>query len=324
MSSDCLPNNTLTSLPSITKVFRILPGTQHLSYLNSEWRGRGPQWGCGHPGATAHLASAALGGPQGPTRVGVPPEWVSRPCAELCSDPRRVSLAAGQPRAGCGFSALGAAAPAARRPPGLGCGAVTCPWPSSGASSGGNVCLPALERSPPHQPAPSPPAGPRMGEMGRSPQLHAAPSASSACSSLAAAASGWLAWPPRPWASERWPSGVSASAAGLGHLPGHSLHPGGGGRRPHCDWGSGLLCHLQGRGTCYICTASFPLLTLLEIIAGVYVYSAAERRAQEKPEGHRDQGLPPAVPGGREQRRGQVAAGVPLLWQQQLAGLAGQ
>lgn len=128
-----------------------------------------------------------------PAQVGVPPEWVSRSCAELCSDPRRVSLAAGQPRAGCGFSALGAAAPAARRPPGLGCGAVTCPWPSSGASSGGNVCLPALQRNPPHQPAPSPPAGPRMGEMGRSPQLHAAPSASSACSSLAAAASGWLA-----------------------------------------------------------------------------------------------------------------------------------
>lgn len=34
--------------------------------------------------------------------------------------------------------------------------------------------------------------------------------------------------------------------AGLGHLPGHSLHPGGGGRCRHGDWGTGLLCHLQG------------------------------------------------------------------------------
>ncbi|XP_036718265.1 CD151 antigen isoform X4 [Balaenoptera musculus] len=34
--------------------------------------------------------------------------------------------------------------------------------------------------------------------------------------------------------------------AGLGHLPGHSLHPGGGGRCRHGDWGSGLLRHLQG------------------------------------------------------------------------------
>lgn len=34
--------------------------------------------------------------------------------------------------------------------------------------------------------------------------------------------------------------------AGLGHLPGHSLHPGGGGRCRHGDRGAGLLCHLQG------------------------------------------------------------------------------
>ncbi|XP_036718267.1 CD151 antigen isoform X6 [Balaenoptera musculus] len=91
--------------------------------------------------------------------------------------------------------------------------------------------------------------------------------------------------------------------AGLGHLPGHSLHPGGGGRCRHGDWGSGLLRHLQG--------AEGPA-------------ASAECRAQGEPEGHHDQAVPSAGPRGRDQRCGQAAAGVPLLWQQQLAGLAGQ
>ena len=111
MSSDCLPNNTLTSLPSITEMFRILSGTQHLSYLKSEWRGRGPQWGCGHPRPQPAWPLPPWVDPGGP------PEWVSRPCAELCSTRIAASLAAGRACAGCVFSELRVADPPARRQP---------------------------------------------------------------------------------------------------------------------------------------------------------------------------------------------------------------
>nr|XP_025142834.1 uncharacterized protein LOC102407694 isoform X13 [Bubalus bubalis] len=116
--------------------------------------------------------------------------------------------------------------------------------------------------------------------------------------------------------------------AGLGHLPGHSLHPGGGGHCCYGDRGAGLLCHLQGEEE--------PAASVLRPAPhhlsagdhcrgpGLRLLPAAERRAQGEPQGHHDQAVPPAGPRGRDQRCGQAAAGVPLLRQQQLAGLAGQ
>uniref|UniRef100_A0A8C8YBA6 CD151 molecule (Raph blood group) n=1 Tax=Panthera leo TaxID=9689 RepID=A0A8C8YBA6_PANLE len=51
---------------------------------------------------------------------------------------------------------------------------------------------------------------------------------------------------------------------------------------------------------------------------GLHLLPAAERRAQGTPEGHHDQAVPPARTRGCDQCGGQAAAGVPLLWQQQL------
>lgn len=214
----------------------------------------------GTPGATAHLASAALGGPR-PAPVGVP-EWVSCPCAELCSDPCRVSWAAASPCASWGFSALSRCPqPAARR---TRMRAVSGSWPSSGVSSGRNICLPALQRSPPTSQRPFPPAGPRMGAD----REKSTATRGTVCLEWLLFTLQLLLLAGQPGRLGRGhldagPLKRSASAAGLGHLPGHSLHLVVAAPRHQTQFWGCCATFKEQRNLLHVYRILFPLLTLL-------------------------------------------------------------
>lgn len=196
---------------------------------------------------------------------GARPEWVSCPsgCPAHARSSALTRVACPWPRASPApaVDSLRRSQPAARRlAPDSRCGAVTCPWPSSGVSSGRNICLPALQRSPPtSQPLPRLPAPgwARSGEV-HSYTRHCP--ASSACSStlqllLLAGQPGRL----KPRASGTPALLASASAA----RPGAPAWP-----QPASWWAAGATVTRTGvlgcqppsrnRGTCYMCGPPNP------------------------------------------------------------------
>nr|XP_025142823.1 collagen alpha-1(I) chain isoform X4 [Bubalus bubalis] len=287
------------------------------------------------PRAAARLASASSGGPQAAAGAGAPPAR-----AEPCPDPP-ASLAGG---GACGLGAGPGAAPRVsvagpgrlcllwspsrrrrrrpRRPPPAGLGRVAVEPLQAGTS----VYLPYRGAIPPASASPThrPQDGRVWGEVDN--MWHRLPQVPALHLQLLLLA-GWSGRHGRGHL-DAGPQERLHQPAGLGHLPGHSLHPGGGGHCCYGDRGAGLLCHLQGEEE--------PAASVLRPAPhhlsagdhcrgpGLRLLPAAERRAQGEPQGHHDQAVPPAGPRGRDQRCGQAAAGVPLLRQQQLAGLAGQ
>lgn len=127
-------------------------------------RNAGDTWGCGHPGPACSPLPG--GGHWGPPVVSCH--------RRLCSD--RVACLGLQGR-GCGYPALGAAAPRSPPPAGLGCGAVTCPWPSSGFPlAGERLSFLPYRKTPTSQPLPFPACRPQDGRDGRVHSFTAAPS----------------------------------------------------------------------------------------------------------------------------------------------------